>query len=123
MALDIARGMPLARLCYYDAIGDETRLAELIESARAIPMIGQPLCLRDGFTMALILTARRLSGKLSRKDLRDWQAWRRIHRGAMIDPIRSIDDPWVWPVHMMSEVRLGLRKLLERAGERHVRNG
>ncbi len=30
MALDIARGLPLARLCYYDAIGDAQRLRALL---------------------------------------------------------------------------------------------
>jgi D-aspartate ligase len=35
MALDVARGLPLARLCYYDAIGDTHRLASLVAQAQA----------------------------------------------------------------------------------------
>ena len=67
MALDLVRGLPLARLCYYDAIGDAHRLASLVEQAQAASPEDQ-LCVRDGFTMALILTFRSLTGRMSRRD-------------------------------------------------------
>jgi predicted ATP-grasp superfamily ATP-dependent carboligase len=114
MALDIARGLPLARLCYYDAIGDSRRLAPLVEEARAVSPENQ-LCVRDGFTMALILTFRSLTGRMSRRDRLRWHQWNRTNRSGMQDLIRAGDDPWVWPVHMVSEVKLGLRKLFNLA--------
>jgi D-aspartate ligase len=114
MALDIARGLPLARLCYYDAIGDADRLATLVEQAQAASA-GDRLCVRDGFTMALILLFRSLTGRMSMRDRRRWYQWNRSNRAGMKDLIRTWDDPWVWPVHMVSEVKLGLKKLFKLA--------
>ena len=114
MALDIARGLPLARLCYYDAIGDAHRLAHLVEQAQAASPEDQ-VCVRDGFTMALILTFRSLTGRMSRRDRLRWHQWNRSNRAGMKDLIRAWDDPWVWPVHIVSEVKLGLRKLFNLA--------
>lgn len=121
MALDIARGMPLARLCYFDAIRDRSRLAALAEAARRAPAFTSPLCLRDGFTMMLILAARRLSGRLSGQDRLFWRDWNRENGHRMMDLIRSDSDPWVWRVHVVSELRLGLRKLIGMLGERCLR--
>ncbi len=114
MALDVARGLPLARLCYYDAIGDAHRLARLVEQAQAASPEDH-LCVRDGFTMALILTFRSLTGRMSRRDRLRWHQWNTSNRTGMKDLMRAWDDPWVWPVHMMSEVNLGLRKLFNLA--------
>jgi predicted ATP-grasp superfamily ATP-dependent carboligase len=122
MALDIARGLPLARLCYYDAIGDSQRLSALLEQALAAAPEDK-LCMRDGFTMALVLTFRRLTGRMSRSDRLGWHKWSRSNRGGMKDLIRAGDDPWVWPVHMMSEVMFGLRKLFNLAKARFTDAG
>ena len=117
LALDLARGMPLARLCYYDAIGDSARLAALVAQAQSAP--DKPLYLRDGFTMALLLFVRSLAGSVSNADRARWRAW---SRHPMIDLIRSADDPLVWPVHMVSEVSLALKKLVQKATDRLRRN-
>jgi hypothetical protein len=114
MALDIARGLPLARLCYYDAIGDARRLEHLVEQAEAASL-GDRFCVRDGFTMALILAFRSITGRMSRRDRLRWRQWNRNNRADMKDLIRASDDPWVWPVHIVSEVKLGLRKLFNLA--------
>jgi predicted ATP-grasp superfamily ATP-dependent carboligase len=118
MRLDTARGTPLARLCYYDAIGDMARLSALMTQAQAAPADSW-LCLRDGFTMNLLLLLRSLGGQVSRADRRRWRQW---NRNPMIDLIRTPDDPWVWPVHMVSELALGLRKLAQKAADRMRRN-
>ncbi len=109
MALDIARGLPLARLCYYDAIGDAHRLASLVEQAEAASTDDR-LCVRDGFTMALILTFRSLTGRMSLRDRLRWHRWNKGNRAGMKDLMRAWDDPWVWPVHMVSEVKSGMRQ-------------
>jgi D-aspartate ligase len=106
--------LPLARLCYFDAIGMADRLAALVEQAQAASPEDR-LCVRDGFTMALILTFRSLTGRISREDRLRWRQWNRSHRAGMKDLIRAWDDPWVWPMHMVSEVTRGLRKLLNLA--------
>ena len=122
MALDIARGLPLARLCYYDAIGDVRRLAALVEQAHASPL-EYKFCVRDGFTMHLILMFRSLTGRMSRRDRLGWRQWSKSNRPGMKDLIRAWDDPWVWPVHMMSEVKFGLRKLFHLAKIRWAEAG
>ena len=115
-------GLPLARLCYYDAIGDPHRLAALVEQAQAASHEDK-LCVRDGFTMRLILTFRSLTGRMSRRDRLGWHQWYKSNRACMKDLICAWDDPWVWPVHMMSEVRLGLRKLFKFAKTRWAEAG
>jgi predicted ATP-grasp superfamily ATP-dependent carboligase len=122
MALDIARGLPLARLCYYDAIGHTHRLAQLFEHANAASAESK-LCVRDGFTMSLIVAFRSLTGRMLRDERRGWSAWSKRNRMGMLDLIHSHDDPWVWPVHMISEVRLGMRKLFSVAKNRIGRAG
>jgi len=122
MVLDVARGLPLARLCYYDAIGDAHRLASLVEQAQAASAEDQ-LCVRDGFTMALILTFRSLTGRMSRRDRLRWHQWNKGNRAGMKDLMRAWDDPWVWPVHMVSEVKLGLRQLFNLAKIRWAEAG
>ncbi len=114
MGLDIARGIPLARLCYYDAIGDEARLSALIAQAQAAP-VGETFRLRDGFTMAMIIIIRSLTGSMSRADRRRWRQWNADDPARMIDLYRNSSDPWVWPVHVVSEFGLGLRKLVMKA--------
>ena len=81
------------------------------------------LCVRDGFTMALILTFRSLTGRMSRRDRLRWHQWNRSNRAGMKDLIRNGDDPWVWPVHMVSEVKLGLRQLYKFARIRWAQAG
>ena len=110
MGLDIARGMPLARLCYYDAIGDEVRLSALISQVQAAPT-AETFRLRDGFTMALVIFFRSLTGAMTRADRQRWRAWNRADPARTMDLYRDSADPLVWPVHMASEFILGLRKL------------
>ena len=117
-----SRGLPLARLCYYDAIGDSHRLASLVKKAQAASPEDQ-LCVRDGFTMALILTFRRLTGRISRRDRLRWRQWNKSNRAVMKDLMRAWDDPWVWPVHIVSEVKLGLRQLFNLAKIRWAEAG
>ena len=122
MALDIMRGLPLARLCYYDAIGDSNRVASLIQQAQATSA-DDNLCVRDGLTMHLILLFRSLSGLMSRRNRLEWYHWCRNNRAAMRDMILAWDDPLIWPVHIISEVRLGLRKLFKLAKFRWTERG
>jgi D-aspartate ligase len=122
MVLDLARGRPLARLCYYDAIGDALRLALLVAQAQAASPEDR-FCVRDGFTMALILSFRSLTGRISRRDRIRWHQWNKSNRAGMKDLIRAWDDPWVWPVHMVSEVKLGLRQLFNLAKIRWAEAG
>ena len=117
MGLDIARGVSLPRLCYYDAIGDEARLSALMAQAQAAPG-GETYRLRDGFTMAMIIFLRSLTGAMSRADRLRWRQWNRADPARMMDLDRDARDPWVWPVHMLSEFLLGLRKLGLKAAAR-----
>ena len=110
MGLDTARGIPLARLCYYDAIGDEARLSALAGEAQAAH-VGGTFRLRDGFTMALIILFRSLTGAMSQADRRRWSRWSRSDPARLIDLYRDPADRWVWPVHIASEFALGLRKV------------
>lgn len=115
MALDIARGIPLARLCYYDALGDHGRLAALVAQAHLAPQ--ERLFLRDGYTMALLLVLRTLTGKIKRADRAFWRQW---NRQPMIDLILAADDPFVWPVRVISENFQVLRRLALKTSDRLI---
>ncbi len=109
MGMDIARGASLARLSYYDAIGDVAALSGLLQVAtKARP---QSVTARDGFTMRMVLISRRVAGRLSRADLDRWGEWIRQQNGSLIDLVHASGDRFVWPIHVLSEVRLALRKL------------
>ena len=117
MGLDIARGLSLARLCYYDAIGDKAALGALMAQART-DMAAEKFRLYDGFTMAMIIVIRSLTGAMSQAERQRWRRWKAADPSRLIDLYRAADDRWVWPVHMASEFCLGLQKLAMKAAAR-----
>jgi predicted ATP-grasp superfamily ATP-dependent carboligase len=112
MAFDIARGLPLPLLAYYDAIGDG-RLFRDLSSTIAVnpPPVGRVFV--DLIALRTLLSVQRLSGVLSREEKQHWTDWYKSNRDrctyAYVD---SADRLPVW----LAGIQLALRYA------RHPRN-
>jgi D-aspartate ligase len=90
MSFEIARNLPIARLCYYAAIGDKSKLLTLAASCR--DWDHEPLwkC-RIGWMLKLFVTTQTLGGHFTWAERREWLRWARS--GNTVDPIYARDDP------------------------------
>jgi predicted ATP-grasp superfamily ATP-dependent carboligase len=92
MAFEVARGMPLPLLVYYAACGDEQALQTAIAAAQRWFVAQQHIyCHR--FTLALLLRAQRLSGRLSTEEAQQWRRWYVAHREHATDAVADRSDP------------------------------
>jgi D-aspartate ligase len=110
VALDIRRGMPLPLLACLDAMGEECQLRERVAAAQLEPECAETVFC-DGFTMWAILTARTLTGRISRSELEYWRNWMRRHIDHTIDVVRDESDTIPAFIHALSEISLGLRAI------------
>jgi D-aspartate ligase len=110
VAMDIGRGMPLPLLACLDAMGEECRLRERVAAAQLEPE-GAETVFCDGFTMRAILTARTLTGRISRRELEYWRNWTRRHTGHTIDVVKDESDSIPALIHALSEISLGLQAI------------
>jgi predicted ATP-grasp superfamily ATP-dependent carboligase len=92
IGFDVARGLPLPLLVYYAAIGDDAEVARL---AAAIPADGGdgPRAFCNSFGLAVLVRARRLSGRMSREESDRWRAWLDDKQGTVVDAVADPDDP------------------------------
>jgi D-aspartate ligase len=91
MAFDIARGVPLPLLAYYDALGDRERLDILSQDmAMAAPSHGRVFV--DLISLRLLLAAQRLSGALSREEKRRWTEWYESNRSRCTYAVLDAED-------------------------------
>lgn len=92
MGFDIARGVPLPMLVWYAANGDQTKLQEELDRARAWrPTGGEVYCHKT--MLDLVLTLQGMSGQMSRDDVRHWKRWYKDHKSTATDAVRDADDP------------------------------
>ena len=90
MAFDVDRGLPLPRLAYADALGDEGALAALVAGAQR-DEAGRVYCHRALF--GLMLRAQRLAGHLGAEEERRWRRWYADHRAGATDAVADLRDP------------------------------
>jgi D-aspartate ligase len=79
MAFDIARGLPLPLLAYYDALGDDQQFDDLC-GAMANPSPPHGRVFVDLISLRVLLTAQRLSGALSRAEKNYWTHWHEANK-------------------------------------------
>jgi len=92
MAFEIARGMPVPLLVYHAARGDEPALqAEITSAQRWQPQAQHIYCHR--WTLNVLLSAQRVSGRLSTADARTWRHWFAAHRHHATDAVADRADP------------------------------
>jgi predicted ATP-grasp superfamily ATP-dependent carboligase len=105
MVLDIARGVPLPLLAYYDAIGDTAALDATLAPLqnRARPAMG----FSDVFTTTLMLALR---AAVNWKATRAALAWHWAQRGRLVDATFDRGDPLPFFAHAWCELRLGLEQ-------------
>jgi hypothetical protein len=112
MGFDIARGLPLPLLAYYDALKNRTAFKDLCdrmspqqESTGAVSV--------DLSSMRVLLFVQRLSGALSQAEKKKWTEWYDANRH------RSTDC--AWDAADMLPFWFGAAKLMSRYG-RHPRS-
>lgn len=95
MAFDIARGLPLPRILYDAALGDEDAVARAVAAANAGGSggHGHPRAFCNRFGLAVLVGAKRLSGDMSRDDVERWKRWLDAQDGAVVDAVADPDDP------------------------------
>ena len=90
MALDHARGLPLAWLAYLAAIGAQEQLAAAIEEAKPARRDGTVYCYGLGtFTQ---LRLERLFRRIPAAEPDRWRRWR-ARAAKVVDPVWAADDP------------------------------
>jgi predicted ATP-grasp superfamily ATP-dependent carboligase len=107
VGMDIRRGMPLPLFACLDAAGETQALQEAVEQAQAASYVPTVFC--DGFTLRAILTARTLTGRISREERDHWRNWLKLHAEHAVDFAADPHDPMPGLIHVLSEIYLGLR--------------
>ncbi|QDL54458.1 carbamoyl-phosphate synthase [Rhodoferax aquaticus] len=89
MSFEIARNLPIPRLCYYAAVGDLKKLKELAAKSQEWDHTILWKC-RVKWMLKLFITTQTLGGNFTWGERRQWLAWARS--GNTVDPIYSPDD-------------------------------
>lgn len=90
MGFEIARGLPVPRLCYLAAVGDADGLRRLASVAGQWDD-GDPWRFRDRWKLRLFARTQWLAGNLTGEQRRRWLQWADQERCA--DPLLAPDDP------------------------------
>jgi PAS domain S-box-containing protein len=106
VGMDIRRGMPLPLFACLDAAGEREALREAVIEAQQNETEAV-FC--DTFTLRAILTARTITGRISRKELGYWREWLKRHAAHTVDSVKDPQDRLPEIVHRLSEIYLGLR--------------
>jgi hypothetical protein len=116
MAFDVARGTDLPLLAYLLAIGDRKGLESALHAARRSPPQA-PRAWCDRISLALFLSALRLTGGIDAHDAAYWRHWL---RGAPHDPVLDRHDMWPGLIaagagllHQLRHMRTALRQARE----------
>lgn len=96
MAFEIARGVDLPRLVYFDATQNHVAFEK--EIAKAKLAISLPSATNSkyslGWIMALMIKCQRIGGKMTLEEYKSWLHWLRDPRTPMYDAIESSVDTW-----------------------------
>lgn len=111
MAFEVDRGLPLPWLAYLSATGQSHAVPGALFAARR-QAAGAAGVYAHRLPLRLLLTAQRLSGRMSREEYRRWQ--RRLReQGVLTDPARVPGDPrpgWADVAQHLRHPRALLRK-------------
>lgn len=101
MVFDIERGLDLALLSYYSALGDRSTVTQMLESARQAPRQA-PRAHLHRLNFEIMLRAQRLSGALSPREEDNWRKWHGLHGKHCTD---AAHDPTDWLPGVMDAAR------------------
>jgi hypothetical protein len=89
MSFEIARNLPIARLCYYAAIGDKEKLTALASQCQQWDHNATwKCCVR--WMLKLFITSQTLGRQFTWTERRNWLTW--AESGNVVDPIFAQDD-------------------------------
>ncbi|MBV9946369.1 MAG: carbamoyl-phosphate synthase [Myxococcales bacterium] len=110
MGFDSARGLPLALLAYYGAIGDRASLEACVAEATQPPPQGATIYTHR-FVFELLLAAQRATRSISPAEHLRWRQWYARHRDGAADASADAHDWAPGFVHAAAELAPGLRLL------------
>lgn len=118
MGFEIARGLPIARLCHAAATGDRDTVAAL--AAQAAQAADRPRRFRDAWLLRLYATTHLLSGNVSPAQWRAWMRWSQDRDDAQ-DAVLAQDDEgparrqrWLLADNLVRHPRSTLRRFFIR---------
>jgi len=91
MAFEIDRGMPLPWMAYLAALGDDKALRDAVRAAQPGATESRRVY-ADRRSLRLLLVFQRLSGAMSRGEVRSWERWMAKNAGDMTDPASAKGD-------------------------------
>ena len=92
MAFDIERGLDMALLSYFSALGDDARVKEVLLASRDERRHGPRVHLHR-LNFEIMLRAQRFSGALTGSEQERWRAWYSLHGERSTD---AAHDPLDW---------------------------
>jgi predicted ATP-grasp superfamily ATP-dependent carboligase len=92
LAFDMARGLPIPEMVHAAACGSNGHLADLVSRAR-VPRERDGLVFCNEFGLNFVLAAQHIAKRVSSEEMQHWRRWHQEHRGSLVDPARSHDDP------------------------------
>jgi D-aspartate ligase len=92
IGFDVARGLPLPELVYRAALGQDDEVARLVAEIPADDGAG-PRAFCNSFGLAVLVRARRLSGRMSSEDAERLRSWLGDRAGMVVDAVADPDDP------------------------------
>ena len=101
MAFDIERGLDMALLSYYSALGDDARVKEVLVASRNERSHGPRVHLHR-LNFEIMLRAQRFSGALTDREQERWRAWHSLHAERSTD---AAHDPLDWLPGMLDATR------------------
>jgi D-aspartate ligase len=103
LAFDMARGLPLPGLAYAAACGDATQMASLIRGAETPPANSRIVYCNE-FGLNVLLSAQRLSGRISADEADRWRRWREEHCDSLVDPAVAAGDTLPAVVDVLAQI-------------------
>jgi hypothetical protein len=104
LAFDMARGLTLPHMVYAAANGDRAHLERLVDDAEEPAPDSSRMVYCNDFGMNVILSAQRLSGRITAEEATRWRRWRDDHNGTVIDPTVAPGDALPFVVDVLAQL-------------------
>jgi D-aspartate ligase len=103
LAFDMARGLPLASIAYAAACGDTSAVSSLVRDAETQPA-DRRIVYCNEFGLNVLLSAQRLSGRISAEEADRWRRWRADHCDSIVDPTVARGDTLPAVVDVLAQI-------------------
>jgi predicted ATP-grasp superfamily ATP-dependent carboligase len=103
MGFDLARGVPLASLAYFDTLPNDVLAERVCQSVRHYEPGGRVFAYSSA--LKLMIRSQRLAGVLSEAEARTWLSWYERNRDRCVDAVKDAEDVWPERIDHLNTVR------------------